>query len=65
MALKIIPAMKYRDSERAQILISTEVSVMAHLSRLNHRNIMKFYHHFEDAEKITLVLEYLSGGWVS
>lgn len=61
MALKVIPKDKYSQSERAQEMLRNEVEVMTHLSRLHHPNLMRFFHHFEDHNGITLVLEYLSG----
>ena len=62
VALKVIPAKNYRHNERAKSLLRTEVAVMSRIRKLHHPNLMNFKHTFEDAEKIVMVLEILSGG---
>jgi len=62
VALKVIPAKNYRHNERAKQLLRTEVAVMSRIRKLHHPNLMNFKHTFEDAEKIVMVLEILSGG---
>lgn len=62
VALKVIPAKNYRRNERAKQLLRTEVAVMSRIRKLHHPNLMNFKHTFEDAEKIVMVLEILSGG---
>jgi serine/threonine protein kinase len=38
------------------------LSEMKTLARFNHPNIVSFYHHFTDAERLFLVMEYCANG---
>lgn len=61
VALKVIPSKNYRHNDRAKQLLRTEVAVMSRIRKLAHPHLMQFKHTFEDAEKIVMVLEFLSG----
>ena len=45
--------------------ISPLIEEMQYLSSLDHQNIVKFLHHFDEDGKIHLVMEYCSGGNLS
>lgn len=62
VALKVLTAEGYRHDERKKQLIRNEVAIMAEVKRINHDNLMKFHHIYEDTAKIVMVLEYLEGG---
>jgi len=53
-----IKSLKMNDSNREQILVRE----MQFLSKLDHPNVVHFYHHFSEYDTLFLVMEFCGGG---